>query len=123
MTDTVEPENKEIPAHRVTSKELIELLGKTRFNSLLRHEWYSKYLDYEKAYRYGRSEKGFIKVDVFPFFREVHKTAKGSIRPETYLTFTFSRSGYRVIQAHQFVRSKDSDDIGWLHLKTWKEDL
>ena len=111
MTDAVEPENKEIPAHRVTSRELTALLGETRANCLLRHEWYSKYVDYEKAYRYGRSKTGFIKVDVFPFFREVHKTAEGGIRPETYMSFSFSRSGYRVIQAHQFVRSKVADDI------------
>jgi len=122
-------ENKEIPVRKVTAKELMELLGKARAKSLMKHEWYSKYLDWEKAYRYS-IKSGFISIDVFPFFREVHKTPTGNIRPETYLTFTFSRSGSNVIQAHQFARSKVPDEFelnntisnGWLHLKTWKED-
>lgn len=125
-----EEENKEIPVRKVTAKELMELLGKTRAKSLMKHEWYSKYSDWEKAYRYSRSKAGFISVDVFPFFRSEHTTPTGSIRPETYLTFTFSRSGFSVIQAHQFTRSKVPDEFelnntisnGWHHLKTWKED-
>jgi hypothetical protein len=33
-------ENKEIPVRKVTAKELMELLGKTRAKSLMKHEWY-----------------------------------------------------------------------------------
>jgi hypothetical protein len=83
-------EQPEVRPHRVTDKELVELLGKGKTNAMLRHPWFQRYSSYEKAYRYARDRWGFVTVDMFPYMTSVNKTADGSIRPTIYVSFIFS---------------------------------
>lgn len=123
-------EQPEVRPHRVTDKELVELLGKGKTNAMLRHPWFQRYSSYEKAYRYARDRWGFVTVDMFPYMTSVNKTADGSIRPTIYVSFIFSYTGPKVVQAHQFRRDQDPDEFekrnpvtgGWKHGSTWKAD-
>jgi len=123
-------EQPEVRPHRVTDKELVQLLGKGKTNAMLRHPWFQRYSSYEKAYRYARDRWGFVTVDMFPYMTSVNKTADGSIRPTIYVSFIFSYTGPKVVQAHQFRRDQEPDEFekrnpvtgGWKHGSTWKVD-
>jgi hypothetical protein len=123
-------EQPEVRPHRVTDKELVRLLGKGKTNAMLRHPWFQRYNSYEKAYRYARDRWGFVTVDMFPYMPSVNKTADGSIRPTIYVSFIFSYTGPKVVQAHQFRRDQEPDEFekrnpvtgGWKHGSTWKVD-
>ena len=123
-------EQPEVRPHRVTDKELVQLLGKGKTNAMLRHPWFQRYSSYEKAYRYARDRWGFVTVDMFPYMTSVNKTADGSIRPTIYVSFVFSYTGPKVVQAHQFRRDQEPDEFekrnpvtgGWKHGSTWKVD-
>jgi len=123
-------EQPEVRPHRVTDKELVQLLGKGKTNAMLRHPWFQRYSSYEKAYRYARDRWGFVTVDMFPYMPSVNKTADGSIRPTIYVSFVFSYTGPKVVQAHQFRRDQEPDEFekrnpvtgGWKHGSTWKVD-
>ena len=123
-------EQPEVRPHRVTDKELVQLLGKGKTNAMLRHPWFQRYSSYEKAYRYARDRWGFVTVDMFPYMTSVNKTANGSIRPTIYVSFIFSYTGPKVVQAHQFRRDQEPDEFekrnpvtgGWKHGSTWKVD-
>jgi GNAT superfamily N-acetyltransferase len=123
-------EQPEVRPHRVTDKELVQLLGKGKTNAMLRHPWFQRYSSYEKAYRYARDRWGFVTVDMFPYMPSVNKTADGSIRPTIYVSFIFSYTGPKVVQAHQFRRDQEPDEFekrnpvtgGWKHGSTWKVD-
>jgi hypothetical protein len=123
-------EQPEVRVHRVTDKELVQLLGKGKTNSMLRHPWFQQYSNYEKAYRYARDRWGYVTVDVFPYYVEIHKTAGGSIRPTIYLQFIFSSTSPKVVQAHTFRRDREPDEFekhnpvtgGWKHGLSWKAE-
>jgi FMN phosphatase YigB (HAD superfamily) len=123
-------EQPEVRPHRVTDKELVQLLGKGKTDSMLRHPWFQKYSSYEKAYRYARDRWGFVTVDMFPYMTSVNKTANGSIRPTIWVSFVFSSTGRKVVQAHQFRRGQEPDEFekhnpvtgGWKHSDTWKAE-
>jgi hypothetical protein len=67
---------------------------------------------------------------MFPYMPSVNKTADGSIRPTIYVSFIFSYTGPKVVQAHQFRRDQEPDEFekrnpvtgGWKHGSTWKVD-
>jgi hypothetical protein len=123
-------EEQEILPKRVTDQELVKMLGKGKTNAMCRHPWFQRYSNYQKAYRYARDKWGFVTVDMFPYFPDIHKTESGAIRPETYVSFIFSYTGPKVVQAHSFTRPKVPDEFeihnkitgGWQHLSTWKVD-
>ena len=118
-----------VTAHRVTDQELVKLLGKGKTNAMLRHPWFQRYSSYQKAYRYARDQWGFVTVDMFPFMPGVNRTADGAIRPTIYVSFIFSYTGPKVVQAHQFTRPKEPDEFelhnkitgGWRHTSSWKD--
>ena len=110
-----------------SAQDLQKLLGKGKMNAMIRHPWFQEYRNYEHAYKHGVTRVGFAKVEVYPFFREVHTTADGRIRPLIMLQFTFSYGGTKVIQVEKYFRDKEPDEnekrlgpaAGWKHMKSW----
>ena len=113
-----------------SAQDLQKLLGKGKMNALIRHPWFQEYRNYEHAYKHGVTRVGFAKVEVYPFFREVHTTADGRIRPLIMLQFTFSYGGTKVIQVEKYFRDKEPDEnekrlgpaAGWKHMKSWAKE-
>ena len=113
-----------------SAQDLQKLLGKGKMNAMIRHPWFQEYRNYEHAYKHGVTRAGFAKVEVYPFFREVHTTADGRIRPLIMLQFTFSYGGTKVIQVEKYFRDKEPDEnekrlgptAGWKHMKSWAEE-
>jgi hypothetical protein len=130
INEILTEEEAPILPKRVTDKELVALLGKGKTNAMLRHPWFQRYSNYQKAYRYAKDKWGFVTVDMFPFFVEHNRTPDGGIRPTIYVSFIFSYSGTKVVQAHQFTRPLVPDEFelnnkitgGWQHGTTWKVD-
>ena len=113
-----------------SAQDLQKLLGKGKMNAMIRHPWFQEYRNYEHAYKHGVTRVGFAKVEVYPFFREVHTTADGRIRPLIMLQFTFSYGGTKVIQVEKYFRDKEPDEnekrlgpaAGWKHMKSWAKE-
>jgi hypothetical protein len=130
INEVLKEEETPIPPKRVTSQELVKLLGKGKTNSMVRHPWFQRYSNWEKAYRYAKDKWGFVTVDMFPYYPQINKTADGKIRPITYVSFIFPYRGTKVVQAHQFTRPQEPDEFelrnqitgGWRHSSTWKVD-
>jgi hypothetical protein len=93
INEILKEEEAPILPKRVTDKELVQLLGKGKTNAMLRHPWFQRYSNYQKAYRYAKDKWGFVTVDMFPFFVEHNRTPDGGIRPTIYVSFIFSYSG------------------------------
>lgn len=117
-------------AARVTSQELVKLLGKGRTNALVRHPWFKDYSNWEKAFRYDKDQYGSITIDMFPYYPKLNMTPDGKIRPTVYVSFIFAIYSPKIIQAHRFVRPQEPDEHeihgritgGWRHNDSWKEE-
>lgn len=115
------------------SADLPELIGKSAFNSLIKHPWMNDIGSYEKAWKHGVDSTGFHKVEVYPYFPDIHKTPDGKIRPTLMYQFTISHFGGkgRVIQCIKYVRDEEPDEnekrygpsAGWKHVKSWKTNI
>ena len=122
-------ESNEVPGRQVSDKELVTLLGKGKTNSLLLNPFFRDYSSYQKAYKYGVDKVGFPWVEVYFYFDHIHKTPEGKIRPEIMVKFLFSYSGWKIINAHKHVRSKEPNELekkygpsaGWNFVSSWKK--
>ena len=117
-----------VQLHQVTVQELVKLLGKAKMTSMSKNPFFREISDYEHAFKYAVSAAGFESVEVYAFYRSVHTTESGKIRPEVMVRFTFSYSGRSVIQAEKYFRKKEPNEnekrmgpqAGWRFLKSWK---
>lgn len=115
---------------QVSDQDLQKLLGKGKLNALVRHPWFQEYRNYTHAYKHGVSSSGFTIVEVYSYFPNMNVTAEGRIRPLIMVSFTFSYSGRKVIQAYKYHRAKEPDEnekrmgpqAGWRHFKTWAKE-
>ena len=130
ITEFLVEEEQSITPRRVTDQELVKLLGKGKTTAMLKHPWFQRYSNWQKAYRYAKDKWGFVTVDLFPYFTNINKTADGRIRPTNYISFIFSYGSPKIVQAHHFTREQEPDEFelrnpvtgGWKHGKTWKVD-
>lgn len=122
-------ESEEVPARQISDSELTKVLGKGKIRSLMANPFFQDYRNYERAYKYGVSVAGFPYLEVYFYFSQIHKTPEGKIRPELMVKFEFTHSGYKIINAHKYIRSKVPGErelkwgpsAGWDHFKDWKE--
>lgn len=122
-------ESEEVPVRQISDKELVSVLGKGKINSLMANPYFQEYRNYERAYKYGVTSYGFPYLEVYFYFSQIHKTPEGKIRPELMVRFEFAHSGWKVLNAHKHVRSKEPNEMekkygpsaGWRHLSSWKK--
>lgn len=120
----------EKPLTQCSDQDLQKLLGKGKLGAMVRHPWFQEYRNYQHAYKHGVTRAGFHHVQVFSYFKEIHTTPEGKIRPLIMVDFMFFYSGTKVVQAYKYYREKEPDDnekrmgpsAGWKHFKTWAEE-
>jgi hypothetical protein len=118
-----------VQLHQVTAQELTKLLGKRKITSMSKNPFFRDISNYEHAFKYAVSTAGFETVEVYAFYRSLHTTESGKIRPEIMIQFTFAYSGQSVIQADKYYRKREPDEnekrlgpsAGWRYLNSWKE--
>lgn len=98
---------KETPLRHVSAKELVELIGAQRLNSIKTSKWYPKVSHYpEHAYKHRINSIGDHEVEIYPYGPE-HRNAEGRARPDRMVRFVFVNR--TVKQAHLFTRPKDDN--------------
>ena len=122
-------ETYEVPGRQIAEKELVAMLGKGKVKSLVTNPFFKEYSSYQKAFKHGVSPAGFPWVEVYFYFASVHKTADGKIRPQLMVKFVFGYTGWKIINAHKYLRSKVPGErelkwgpsAGWEHHSDWKK--
>lgn len=106
------------PNTLMDAKEVQSRLGARKWNAMIKHKWFTQYSSYQKFYKYSVSDANFQKVEVYPYFPDVHRTPEGKIRPDFMLQFDFGLST-SIINVHKFRRKPD--DPNWYHTSSLKE--